>query len=148
VAFAVRLLAGREHCARELRDRLRRRGYPDDCIERVLTRLKENGYLSDLRFAEAFFRARMARGETPWLISRRAAQRGVEEAAIATVRENALSEFDPQAACRRLLAARDPDGLRFNDERRWQRLARYLRSKGYDAQTILCCLNERSGAGA
>ncbi|MDQ6966440.1 MAG: RecX family transcriptional regulator, partial [Mariprofundaceae bacterium] len=41
-----------------------------------------------------------------------------------------------------LLARRDPQGLRHEDERVWQKQARFLRNKGFDAATIVRALKE------
>ncbi len=132
----------REYCARELRDRLAQRGFPEDSIEAAISRLIEDGYLSEQRFAEGFIRTRMRRGEAPWLAAEKARQRGADEAAVARAQALAEQGFDALAQCRALLAARDPAGRYREDERQWQKQARFLRNKGYDAATILRALND------
>ena len=72
----------------------------------------------------------------------KARQKGVDEAALQQAVEEAEAGFDALQACRELLNSRDPQRLRRNDERVWQRHARFLRNKGYDAATILAALNE------
>ncbi len=141
-AVAIRALGRREHCAAELRQKLRQRDYPDALIAEVLARLQADGYLSETRFAEAFLRMRMAKGESPWLAAKKARQRGVDEAVLQDVLQVLASDFDAFAACCELLARRDPQGLRHDDERVWQRQARFLQNKGFDAATILRVLNE------
>ncbi len=142
LAAAMRWLARREHCAAELRRKLIERGFSGEAIEGALARLRAQGALSEARFAEAFLRARMQKGETPWLAAQRARERGVEAAALEAALAEAEADFDALAACRELVARRDPQGLRRGDAREWQRLARFLRNKGFDAATILRCLNE------
>ncbi len=146
LARALRLLARREYCSAELRRKLREREVPEDIVEQVLAELEAAGYLSETRFAESFLRSRMARGETPWLAARKARERGVREAELATALAEAEAAFDAVNACRELVARRDPQGLRHEDERAWQKLARFLRNKGFDAATILRCLNEQAEA--
>lgn len=133
----------REHCAAELRSKLQQRGFAADCIESVLHRLIDEGYLSEQRFAEGFIRMRMQRGETPWLAAEKARQKGADAAAVAGAREAAEADFDAVAACRALLAQRDASGRYRKDQRQWQKQARFLRNKGYDAATILRVLNEQ-----
>jgi regulatory protein len=58
--YALKALAGRAHSTGELREKLRRRAARASDIEGVLARLKDNGYLDDRRFAEAFATARLA----------------------------------------------------------------------------------------
>ena len=139
---AVRALGRREHCAAELRAKLQQRDYGDEVISMVLERLKADGYLSEARFAEAFLRMRLRSGETPWLAAQKARQRGLEEGALQDALQAAQDDFDGLAVCRDLLARRDPQGLRHDDERAWQRQARFLRNKGFDAATIVRALKE------
>jgi len=102
--------------------------------------------LSEARFASAFLASRLRKGEVPWLAARKARQKGVKDIAIEQAMDDIQSMFDGFSACRNLLDKRDPQGFRFTDTRMWQRQARYLQNKGYDAATILRCLNEKSEA--
>lgn len=56
---ALRLLAARGRARAELADRLRRKGYEDELVDRTLARLTEQGYLDDVAFAEAWVRDRV-----------------------------------------------------------------------------------------
>lgn len=58
--YALKVLAGRAHSIGELREKLRRRAERIADIDAILARLKENGYLDDRRFAEAFAAARLS----------------------------------------------------------------------------------------
>ena len=141
--YAVRLLARREYCEAELRARLDRREIePDDC-DAVIAQLRQDNYLSDERYAESFLRSRLRKGEAPWLAAAKARPRGVNEAAL----QGALSEiedgFDAESRCRELLSMRDPAGRRFDNEREWQRQARFLRNKGFETAIVLRVLKER-----
>ncbi|HEY7391801.1 MAG TPA: regulatory protein RecX [Bryobacteraceae bacterium] len=59
-AYALRLLAGRAHSQGELREKLRRRAARAGAVEEAMSRLKEDGYLDDRKFAEGFAAARLA----------------------------------------------------------------------------------------
>jgi len=142
-AYAIRLLGRREYCEAEVRNKFRQREYPPDCVEHVISQLKDGGYLSEERFAAGFLSSRLRKGEAPWLAARKAQQKGVKDFAIQHALDEIQTTFDSLSACCSLLDRRDPHGLRFEDERVWQRQARYLRNKGYDAATILRCLNEK-----
>ncbi len=143
-SYAIRLLGRREYCEAEIRNKFGQREYPLACVERVISRLMDGGYLSEERFATEFLHSRLRRGEAPWLAARKARQKGVKDAATRDALDEIERTFDASSACRKLIGKRDPHGLRFAEERVWQRHARYLRNKGYDAATILRCLNERS----
>jgi len=145
-AYAIRLLGRREYCEAEIRNKFRQRECPPDCMERVIAQLKDGGYLSEERFAAGFLRARLHRGEAPWLAARKARRKGAQDVAIQDALDEIEATFDAFTACCSLLNRRDPQGLRFVDERVWQRQARYLRNKGYDTATILRCLNKKPEA--
>lgn len=140
---AVRFLAMREYCAVELRHKLAGKGFDQDCVEAVIIRLIADHYLSEERFAESFLRSRMQRGDSPWLAAEKARQKGVDGTALATALEAAQQGFDAELACRELLSRRDPQARYRDDQRQWQRQARFLRNKGFEAATILRVLNEQ-----
>lgn len=141
-AYALRLLSRREFFAAEMERRLAAKDFDEACIRQTLRRLTDDGYLSEARFAEGFLRMRMARGETPRLAAMRARQRGVETAAVEHALHEAEDAFDRLSVCRELVARRDPQGLRHADQRLWQRHARYLKNKGFDAATIIRAMRE------
>jgi len=136
------MLTRREHCEAEVRQKLATKDFDEIAVDSAIEELKNYGYLSDQRYAEMFLRSRMQRGEALWMAEARARQKGVDESALQIAVEEAEAGFDALEACRELLDARDPQGLRRKDERVWQRHARFLRNKGYDAATILRAMNE------
>ncbi|RMH62605.1 MAG: regulatory protein RecX [Zetaproteobacteria bacterium] len=136
-------MGAREYCREELRRKLEDRGFEARQVRSVVRRLVEMGYLSDARFAEAFLRSRMRRGETPLLAAMKARRHGVSEAALSAAYEAACGQFDAEEACRALLARRDPASRYVYDERERVRQVRFLRNKGFDTATILRVMNER-----
>jgi regulatory protein len=62
---AMDLLTGREFSRAELAKKLDNRFDGDSAISAVLDRLQEEGLQSDQRFAEAFLRSRIYRGQGP-----------------------------------------------------------------------------------
>jgi len=118
------------------------REFDADCISAVLAELKNDGYLSEARFAESFLRFRLKKGEVPWLAALKARQKGVDESALQAALEEAEAGFDVMQACRDVLGRRDPQGLRHHEKRIWQRHARFLQNKGFDTATILHVMNE------
>ena len=142
--YAVRLLANREFCEFEMRQRLARREFEDETIDWAISRLQQDGYLSELRYAEAYLRSRLKKGEAPWLAARRAEQKGAQSAAVQAALTALTECYDAGQEARELMLARDPAGLRFEDERVWQRQARFLRNKGFATDIILRVLNDRA----
>ena len=58
--YALKSLGARAQSTGELRQRLLRRAVVTEDVEEILTRLKDDGYLDDRRFAEAFASSRLA----------------------------------------------------------------------------------------
>ena len=141
--YAVRLLGQREFNAREMSQRLESKAYDQEIIAAVLTQLKRDNYLNEERYAEAFLRSRLKRGEAPWLAAQKAKQKGAESNALQVVLAEFVDDYDDEQVCRELIDQRDPGGLRFDDERVWQRQARFLRNKGHNSATILRVLKQR-----
>ncbi len=126
-----------------MRNKLIQRGYEQSLIASVIEQLKLDNYLSEERFAEIYLRSRINRGESPWLAEKKAQQKGVDHRVLDVVMVGVKDAFDESDACKQLLEQRDPGKLRFEDERVWQRQARFLRNKGYNSATILRVLKER-----
>lgn len=139
---ALRMLTRREHCEAEVRHKLESKGLDSIAIDSAIEELRNYGYLSDERYAEMFLRSRMQRGEALWMAAAKARQKGVDESALQAAVQEAEGGFDALETCRELLAGRDPQRLRRKDERVWQRHARFLRNRGYDAATIIRAMNE------
>ncbi|MCK5902140.1 MAG: regulatory protein RecX [Cocleimonas sp.] len=82
---ALGLLARREHSRLELINKLRQKPFSDAVDLHVLCdQLETNNYLSNERFAEAFVRSRVSRGQGEIKISYELRQRGIEDALIRT----------------------------------------------------------------
>jgi len=141
--YAVRLLTHREFCESDMRQRLAGREFEGDVIDWAINRLQQDGYLSELRYAEAYLRSRLKKGEAPWLAAKRAEQKGAQSAAVQVALAELTECYDAEQAARDLISARDPAGLRFEDERVWQRQARFLRNKGFNADIIMRVLKQR-----
>jgi regulatory protein len=74
---ALELLARREHSRKELRVKLRGRGFDSDEVNTVVEGLADQGLQSDDRFLELFVEARVARGQGPLKIAAELRARGV-----------------------------------------------------------------------
>ncbi|MDP2226582.1 MAG: regulatory protein RecX, partial [Moraxellaceae bacterium] len=72
------LLTLREHSRFELQQKLVAFGGDEEAIERLLDELVERNLQSDQRFAEAFVRSRITRGQGPRVIAAELRTRGLE----------------------------------------------------------------------
>ncbi|MDQ6991378.1 MAG: regulatory protein RecX [Mariprofundaceae bacterium] len=138
---ALRWITLREYCETELLHKLRQKNFDEIAAESAIEQLKHYGYVSDMRYAEALFRYRLKKGDTPWMIAEKARQKGVNEEALQQALQAVEEVYDAKEACLALLRKRDPEHNRRHDAKIWQRQARYLRNKGFDAATIMDALN-------
>jgi len=138
---AIWLLTRQEYCSEQLDQKLRRIATDGALVAPLITQLKQQGYLSEQRFAESYLRSRLQRGDTVKMAALKARQKGVDGD---TLRQAvAAIDIDESAACRRLIHKRDPHNLRFDDRRLWQRHLRYLCSKGYPMNIAMQTMQQR-----
>ncbi len=83
---AVELLKMREHTTKELETKLKAKGFASSDIDDAVSRLGEEGYLSDERFAEVYTRSRMRKSaEGKSLIVMRLTAKGVSKSLSSSV---------------------------------------------------------------
>jgi regulatory protein len=128
---ALNWLARRDYARYELASRLYRRFGDDAPVEALLEWLEECNFLNESRFAEAFVRSRIGRGQGELRIRHELEQRGVAGALI----EQALVD----AECDWFELAREVHQRRFNhgpgdDRKEKGRQLRFLQQRGFSAE--------------
>jgi regulatory protein len=93
-ASAIRVIAIREHSSRELKLKLRKRGYADDVISAVDLELKQAGLLDDARFAVAYLRSRLQRMFGPLRIRAELRGKGIKDDVIVSVLNGLDDDWD------------------------------------------------------
>lgn len=146
---ALRLLARREHSARELTFKLAARGFKRDQVDSAVARVQCEGYQSDERFAEVLVRSRISRREGPLKIRARLFDKGINDQLIDKYLPKDEDIWVRQAAeldgllCRRERALENA----IDDRELFARRARHLKNKGYGSAVISRVLNERGFRG-
>ncbi len=75
---AISILALREHSSKELKGKLLAKGYKEEEIDSAIKTLKEEGYLSDERYAECFVRSSLRkRAEGKSFVMMRLQEKGI-----------------------------------------------------------------------
>src|SRR5215213_6594611 len=146
IEAALRLLAMSPRSEKELRDRLKRRGFKRTAVDAAMTRVGEMGYVNDAAYAKFFVEARQT--STPR--SRRAltfelSRKGVDrETAASSVEEVSDADAAYRAAQRRMRAFAKLDRVTFT-----RRLGSFLGTRGFGygvtRQTIERCWAECNG---
>lgn len=142
---ALRLLARREHSARELTFKLAARGFNRNQIDSAIARLQHEDYQSDERFTEVLVRSRISRREGPLKIRARLFDKGISDQLIDKYLPNNEDIWVRQASeLDRLLCRREGVSVNERDNRElFARRARRLKNKGYGSAVISRVLNER-----
>lgn len=137
---AFTILARRIHSEKEIRDKLRKKKFPPEIIEKVVQRLYEMNLLNDSQFASALVRDKLKR--TPMgksALKLKLFQKGLAKETIDDVlRETELNseELCTKAAERKLKTlAKEPDA-----QKRKQKLSQFLMRRGFDWETIRATL--------
>ncbi len=105
---AYALLASRARSVAELRDRLSRKGHPDEAVDACVLELERRGYLDDAAFAESFVRERVRlrpKGRRALLAELRAKGVAADIARVAVERAWAEEEVDEAALALRAARA-------------------------------------------
>ena len=135
-AICLRLLAMREHSQRELFDKLALRGFTRDEVESIISRLAEQDWQNDARYAEAYVRQRIAKGYGPVRIAYELQQRGIRDVDL---HEQAEEQAEEQGGWLQLalgvyLAKYDDATLLTPNE--WLKRSRFLQQRGFNGETI------------
>lgn len=135
---AVHYLSYRPRSEPELRGRLRRRGFDNDSLETVVTRLKELGLVDDAAFAQFWKENRESFSpRSQWLTKLELRQKGVAEEIIDQVVDTIDDEDSAYRAA--LKKARSLSWTDYQSFRR--RLGEHLRRRGFSYRVINNVIN-------
>jgi regulatory protein len=138
-AYAVRLLARRDHSVSELRRKLLDRGYLQNVVEGVLARLEASKSLNDQRYTENVVAYRARRGQGPARIRNELRRSGVDPEAIDSAIKTDVDAPNfvalAREARRRKFGAELP-----KDWKERSRQARFLQYRGFSTDHIRAVL--------
>ena len=130
---ALDLLARREHSVVELRDKLLVRDFDADAVEAAISRLLEEGLLSDARFADAFMSSRLRKGHGPVRIRAELVKRGVADSLIEPCVDAADVDWIELA---KQVRDKKFGGQRTTGYREWSRQAKFLQYRGFTTEQV------------
>ena len=98
---ALMLLSYRQRTAREMKQRLRKKGFDEALVSRVIGRLEEIGYIDDRQFALDWIKAHSgAKCRSSWVLKNELRQKGIDPVlADEIVDENYSEEKAFRDAC-------------------------------------------------
>src|SRR5213592_3047536 len=132
---ALRILNVRFNSAAELRRKLAAKNFDRETIDAVIVRLRDEKWLDDARFAEAFVRTRMRKRIGRLRIRRELISAGVDgEIAGGALQRNRDEEGEREAAI--AIARKRAKRLDLTSAEGRNKLTAYLLKQGYDAALI------------
>ena len=135
VAHSYRLLSIRPRSEKELRGKLREKGFGHDVIQEAVSLLKESKIIDDAKFAELFVESRMRtnpKGKT--LLKKELIQKGIEASIIEKVLGEESKDEDSLV---RELARKKMETLKKEPKEKIRRkLFSYLAQRGFDFEII------------
>jgi regulatory protein len=143
--LGLKMLARRELSESQVRDRLGRRGYPEDAIDDAVARLKSERAIDDHRVAEATARTEVAlkrRGRRR--VSRHLENLGIDRAIAHRALDAVFSTVDERSLLEVTLAKRLRGGRPIADEAERRRLYRFLIAQGFEVDEVIRALEARS----
>lgn len=130
---ALGMLARREHSRRELKLKLRQKGYEGDEAGEALDRLGEQRYQDDDRFAEVLVRSRVSQGYGPMRVRAELKSHGLSDARIRAVLDQAEVDWEANALAQ---LRRRFGGGSATDRGEKARRAQFLLRRGFPAATV------------
>ena len=126
---ALRSLAAREMSGFEVARTLRRKGHPASVASEVVERLREEGWVDDVRFARAFLRHR-ARSKPAAVHYLRAElqKRGCDGATVSAAMDEVAEELELNDFALAVVAAESRRGAESRD---FDRMLRFLARRGF-----------------
>jgi len=146
---ALRALGVRGHSTSELRDKLRRRGSPED-VDAVMATLKAAGYLDDQRFAESYAAGRRENHLGKMRVLRDLRQRRVPAKVAEKAAEEAYRDTNETALIEEFLARKYRGkklGEFLADEKNLASAFRRLRYAGFSAGASIAVLKRYARGG-
>jgi len=134
--YALSILAQRDYCEQQMRQKLQQRDAPIEAVEQIVHRLQALDYLNELRFTQNFFRLQLQRSQSLRRVAYKAKQLGVQHACIDIVFQDLHGQQDNVAVCKQLILKRDAQQFYRQDYKQKVRVMHFLQRRGYDADSI------------
>jgi len=134
---AIKILMRRAHSVSEMKKALIRRTADEDLIQRVIARLKQNGYIDDARYASQFARQRTeGRKQGKFRVARDLRARGVPDRHIEAALEEAAKSTDEATVVRQRIQRKLRSFRGEINDRKLASLYRSLLRAGFSADVI------------
>lgn len=132
-----RLLKFREYSEKEIHDKLKKKNFPPDILDRTIDYFKGLGLINDRLFAQKWIRARLAKPFGPNRIQFELKAKGISEEIIKKELPDALSQFPEEEIVLKLAKERAAKYQNIDQDKLKQRVYGYLARRGFRREMIL-----------
>lgn len=133
-AYALMLLGYRERSLREIKMRMRQKGYEEKLVEKVVKYLKDRNLINDKRFTQLWAESRIKKGYGRWRIQSELEQKGVNREIGDEILKDLYSGIDEVQVALDLVEKKrwvSKEPLRFTE-----RVSNLLRRRGFSFEVI------------
>lgn len=133
-AYALMLLGYRERSLREIKIRMRQKGYEEKLVEKVVKYLKDRNLINDKRFTQLWAESRIKKGYGRWRIQSELEQKGVNGEIADEILKDLYSGIDEVQVALDLVekkrwVSKEPPRLT-------ERVSNLLRRRGFSFEVI------------
>jgi len=133
-AYALMLLGYRERSLREIKMRMRQKGYEEKLIEKVVKYLKDRNLINDERFTRLWAESRIKKGYGSWRIQSELEQKGVNREMADEILKDLYSGINEVQIALDLV--RKKKGVLKESQRLTERVSNLLRRRGFSFEVI------------
>jgi regulatory protein len=133
-AYALMLLGYRERSLREIKMRMRQKGYEEKLIEKVVKYLKDRNLINDKRFTRLWAESRIKKGYGSWRIQSELEQKGVNREMADEILKDLYSGIN-EVQIALDLVRKKKGGLK-ESQRLTERVSNLLRRRGFSFEVI------------
>lgn len=140
---ALRFLSIRNHSRNELRQKLLKKKFSEDIIEKVLNELSQLSYLNDRKFAEQFFNELIGKHFGPLKIKNEMMKRGIDKQTIDEILQNYFNDEDSQKEVILSYLQKNKFPKKLKSKNELQKIYNHLISRGFSSSVIVKALREK-----
>ena len=134
---ALKFLSYRPRSEKEIRGKLKRKKASEEIINKIIQRLKENNFINDEEFVKWWIEQRTTfKPRSLKLIKIELRQKGVDKELIEETIDRLSSTIDDLESAKKLIDKRLPRYKNLSGDKKFQKVARYLSSKGFSYDII------------
>ncbi|MFQ6608813.1 MAG: regulatory protein RecX [Fidelibacterota bacterium] len=137
IQYAYRLLSFRPRSVQEMRSRLLQKGWGEEQVAKVLSKLEGDGYLDDRDFALMFAQDRVkSKFLGPTGLKSELFRKGIDRELISEVVENIYAQYPPAEIIHALMQKRGINPESILDPKEKRRFINQLKRKGFSWEAI------------